>query len=146
MLDAQLKTQLQGYLQKLVQPIELVATLGADGKSAELRELLEEIASLSDRIAFRDGGDAARTPSFEIRRVGSDVAVAFAGIPLGHEFASLVLALAYCWSAVPEVGTLLAHVASNLDALEVVGPRIIAEALSLVSAFWILKRSFRFPK
>ena len=61
-------------------------------------------------------------------------------------FASLVLALAYCWSAVPEVGTLLAHVASNLDALEVVGPRIIAEALSLVSAFWILKRSFRFPK
>ena len=93
MLDAQLKTQLQGYLQKLVQPIELVATLGADGKSAELRELLEEIASLSDRIAFRDGSDAARTPSFEIRRVGSDVAVAFAGIPLGHEFTSLVLAL-----------------------------------------------------
>ncbi len=93
MLDAPLKTQLQGYLQKLVLPIELVATLGTDAASAELRDLLSEIAALSDRISLRTDGSGTRTPAFEIRRVGSDIGVAFAGIPLGHEFTSLVLAL-----------------------------------------------------
>jgi NADH-dependent peroxiredoxin subunit F len=93
MLDATLKTQLQAYLTRVVQPIELVATLDAGEPSNELGGLLAEIAAMSDQIGYRADGTASRTPSFEIRRVDSDVAVSFAGIPLGHEFTSLVLAL-----------------------------------------------------
>ncbi|MDE2406678.1 MAG: alkyl hydroperoxide reductase subunit F, partial [Xanthomonadaceae bacterium] len=92
MLDASLKTQLATYLEKLQQPITLVAALDDSDAARELDALLGEIAALSPKIS-RANGDAARKPSFEIRRTGSDVAVAFAGIPLGHEFTSLVLAL-----------------------------------------------------
>ncbi|TWI14048.1 alkyl hydroperoxide reductase subunit F [Aerolutibacter ruishenii] len=92
MLDANLKTQLQAYLEKLVQPIELVASLDASDASQELDGLLQDIASLSDKITLRRENDA-RTPSFAINRVGSDIGVRFAGIPMGHEFTSLVLAL-----------------------------------------------------
>ncbi|WP_297834961.1 alkyl hydroperoxide reductase subunit F [Thermomonas sp.] len=92
MLDATLKTQLAAYLEKLQQPIELVAALDDSDASRELDALLDEIATLSPKITRRSG-EAARRPSFEIRRSGSDVVVAFAGIPLGHEFTSLVLAL-----------------------------------------------------
>ena len=94
MLDATLKTQLKAYLEKVVQPIEIVASLDDSAKSVELRELLQEIDLLSDRITLverRD--DAERKPSFSINRAGSDVGVRFAGIPMGHEFTSLVLAL-----------------------------------------------------
>ena len=93
MLDATLKKQLQAYLEKVVQPIELVASLDDSPKAREMDELLREIAALSDKITVRNDGNNARKPSFSIKRVGTDVAVDFAGIPLGHEFSSLVLAL-----------------------------------------------------
>jgi alkyl hydroperoxide reductase subunit F len=93
MLDANLNAQLKAYLEKVTQPIEIVASLDDSAKSAELNELLEEIASLSDRIGLVRRDDNARKPSFAINRVGTDVGVRFAGIPMGHEFTSLVLAL-----------------------------------------------------
>ena len=92
MLDASLTEQLRTYLENLTRPIELVASLDDGPKSAELAELLDEIAELSDKITVRRDGDE-RTPSFAIQRTGTDVSVRFAGIPLGHEFTSLVLAL-----------------------------------------------------
>ena len=93
MLDAHLTTQLKAYLEKVTQPIEIVASLDDSAKSAELDELLKEIAALSDQISLVRGDDNERKPSFAINRVGSDIGVRFAGIPLGHEFTSLVLAL-----------------------------------------------------
>ena len=93
MLDDSLKTQLAAYLQRLQQPVELIASLDAREASTEMRELLEEIAALSPLIRVRlDGGDARR-PSFQITRAGDDMGVRFAAIPMGHEFTSLVLAL-----------------------------------------------------
>ena len=92
MLDENLKAQLTAYMEKLTQPIELVASLDDSEKSRELDALLDQIASTSDRITRREGDDA-RKPSFEIVRAGTDVSVGFAGIPMGHEFTSLVLAL-----------------------------------------------------
>ena len=92
MLDANLKTQLQGYLTRITMPIELVASLDDSAKAQEMRELLEEIAALCDKITLVQGHDA-RKPSFAIKRVGADIAVHFAGLPMGHEFNSLVLAL-----------------------------------------------------
>jgi len=94
MLEATLKKQLQAYLEKVVQPIEIVASLDASPKAREMEELLREITSLSTKIAYRVSDDATvRAPSFAINRIGTDVGVRFAGIPLGHEFTSLVLAL-----------------------------------------------------
>ncbi|MDE9364098.1 alkyl hydroperoxide reductase subunit F [Luteipulveratus sp. YIM 133132] len=94
MLDANLTAQLAAYLEKIRQPIVLRASLDDGTKSAELRGLLDQIAGLSDSVTASYDGTDARRPSFVIERVGSpDVAVTFAGIPLGHEFTSLVLGL-----------------------------------------------------
>jgi len=92
-LDASLKEQLKGYLAHIAQPVELVATLDDSEKSAELRELLREIQPLSDNLTLIETGKADRAPSFAIRRAGTGIGVEFAGIPMGHEFNSLVLAL-----------------------------------------------------
>ena len=93
MLDPAMKEQLKGYLANVREPIELVASLDDSAKSTELAELLDEIASLSDKVSVVRGGNDTRTPSFLIRRAGTDIGPRFAGIPLGHEFTSLVLAL-----------------------------------------------------
>ena len=94
MLNANLETQLKAYLEKVVLLIELVASLDDRAGSAELLALLQEIVSLSPRITLIERrGDDERKPSFRINRVGADIGVRFAGIPLGHEFTSLVLAL-----------------------------------------------------
>ncbi|MFC0687122.1 alkyl hydroperoxide reductase subunit F [Novosphingobium clariflavum] len=104
MLDPALKQQLSQYLAMLREPIELVASLGGDAKSAETRELLTTIASLSDKVTATFDGDDARKPSFLVRRAAdADAAVRFAGLPLGHEFTSLVLALLWTGGHPPKV-------------------------------------------
>ncbi|NHZ88488.1 alkyl hydroperoxide reductase subunit F [Massilia sp. CCM 8733] len=103
MLDATLKTQLQGYLQNLRAPIRLIATLDDSDKSAELRELLAEISSLSDKVSVDESGTDSRKPSFVIAREGETHGVRFAAIPLGHEFTSLVLALLWTGGHPPKV-------------------------------------------
>ena len=92
-LDANLTAQLSQVLTKVVRPIELVASLDERPKAQEMLGLLEEIAALSDNITVRTDGEDERKPSFAIERVGEPVSVRFAGIPLGHEFSSLALAL-----------------------------------------------------
>ncbi|WP_186072055.1 alkyl hydroperoxide reductase subunit F [Burkholderia gladioli] len=94
MLEANLKNQLKSYLDKLTRPIELVASLDDGAKSQELIALLKEIGELSPRVSVierRD--DAERKPSFSIGEPGKATGIRFAGIPMGHEFTSLVLAL-----------------------------------------------------
>ncbi|WP_313077441.1 alkyl hydroperoxide reductase subunit F [Melaminivora sp.] len=94
MLDANLQAQLKAYLERLQRPVELVATLDDSATARELRELLSQIASLSDKVTVVEAGDVpVRKPSFLITNPGLDTGVRFAGVPLGHEFTSLVLAL-----------------------------------------------------
>lgn len=103
MLDATIQNQLKAYLERLQQPIELVASLDEGPKSGEVRELLEEIAALSPKVSVRfDGGDARR-PSFAVGRPGETARIHFAGIPMGHEFTSLVLALLQTGGHPPKV-------------------------------------------
>ncbi|MAP95029.1 MAG: alkyl hydroperoxide reductase subunit F [Ponticaulis sp.] len=94
MLDAGMKTQLKTYLENLRTPIELVSHLDEQPKSSELRALLNDIAEASEKVTVKDGGADERTPSFDIVRAEDpEVKVTFAGLPMGHEFTSLVLAL-----------------------------------------------------
>ncbi len=103
MLDQNLASQLKTHLENVREPVELVATLDDGKKSAELRELLTEIADMSPKITFRDDGDDARTPSFRIIRTGTTIDATFAGIPLGHELTSLVLTLLWVGGHPPKV-------------------------------------------
>ncbi len=103
MLDANLQAQLKAYLERVTQPVELVASLDDRPASQEMRELLDEIGALSDKIAVRHDGNDARRPSFSISRVGADMGVRFAAIPMGHEFSSLVLALLQAGGHPPKV-------------------------------------------
>ncbi len=93
MLDATIKTQLKAYLERLQHPIELVATLDDSDKAQEVRGLLDDIASLSDKVGVRNDGSDKRKPSFAVTRPGETARIGFSGIPMGHEFTSLVLAL-----------------------------------------------------
>ncbi|SFI44177.1 alkyl hydroperoxide reductase subunit F [Pseudomonas guineae] len=93
MLDATLKTQLKAYLEKVTQPFEIVASLDDNEKSREMSGLLHDIVSLTDKITLREDGSDSRVPSFSLNRPGADISLRFAGIPMGHEFTSLVLAL-----------------------------------------------------
>ncbi|WP_226345106.1 alkyl hydroperoxide reductase subunit F [Agilicoccus flavus] len=93
MLDSALITQVNTLMTNLRRPVELVATLDDRPASAQMRELLTEIAEQSDLITASFDGDDERAPSFAVTSPGTGIDVRFAGLPLGHEFSSLVLAL-----------------------------------------------------
>jgi alkyl hydroperoxide reductase subunit F len=94
MLDAALKTQLKAYLDRLTQPVEIVASLDDGDVSREMLELLEDIVASSALVRLTtQRNDGELSPSFALRRAGQEPQVRFAGLPLGHEFSSLVLAL-----------------------------------------------------
>jgi alkyl hydroperoxide reductase subunit F len=118
MLDANLKQQLQGYLARMTQPIEIVATLDGSEAAAEMRALLEDVASLSTLITLkaRDADGTVRAPSFSVRRVGSEMGIRFAGIPMGHEFTSLVLALLQAGGHPPKADAAVIEQIEALDA------------------------------
>ena len=103
MLDANIKTQLKAYLERIQQPIELVASLDASDKAGEVRSLLDEIDALSDKVTVRHDGSDTRRPSFSVGRPGETARIRFAGVPMGHEFTSLVLALLQTGGHPPKV-------------------------------------------
>jgi alkyl hydroperoxide reductase subunit F len=103
MLDDALKAQLQQYLGMLRQPIRLIASLDDSETGKDMGELLHTIAGLSDKVSLDTSGNDARKPSFVVAREGETQGVRFAGLPLGHEFTSLVLALLWTGGHPPKV-------------------------------------------
>jgi NADH-dependent peroxiredoxin subunit F len=115
MLDGNLKTQLKGYLERLTQPVEIIASLDESEKSQEMRELLSDIESVSDLVKIA-GDDASQVkPSFALRRPGAEPHVRFAGLPMGHEFTSLVLALLQAGGYPPKVDDSVIEQIKGLD-------------------------------
>ncbi len=101
-LDAEIKSQLSQYLQLLENDIVLKVSVGTDKASEEMLALVDELASLSSKITV-EKVELERTPSFSVNRVGEDTGIVFAGVPLGHEFTSLVLALLQVSGRAPKV-------------------------------------------
>jgi len=94
MLDAKIKSQLQSYLQNLKTPVELVASVDDSAKSGELSQLVQEIATMSPLVTATESRDNnERKPSMLVRSAATGSEIRFAGLPMGHEFTSLVLAL-----------------------------------------------------
>jgi alkyl hydroperoxide reductase subunit F len=104
MLDANLKTQLKAYLEKVTHPIEITVNVDGSAASEEMQGLLNDIAELSNKITLKETSEATvRAPSFALNRAGSNMGIRFAGIPMGHEFTSLVLALLQVGGHPPKV-------------------------------------------
>lgn len=94
MLDSDLKEQIKAYLERVTRPIEITASVDDSAASQEMVALLADLRSLSSKISVTERrDDAERKPSFALSTPGQDIHLRFAGIPLGHEFTSLVLAL-----------------------------------------------------
>ncbi len=104
MLDAALQTQLASYLQRLTQPVELVATLDGSPAARDLQTLLEQVVAASNGlVSLRAVDDGERSPSFVITRPGEAARQRFAGLPLGHEFTTLVLSLLQVGGVAPKI-------------------------------------------
>ena len=94
MLDANLKTQLKAYLERVVRPIQITANVNDSAKSREMTGLLQDLQEASSKISVSETRlDGERAPSFALTTPGQEISLRFAGVPMGHEFTSLVLAL-----------------------------------------------------
>ncbi|WP_226672021.1 alkyl hydroperoxide reductase subunit F [Rossellomorea aquimaris] len=102
MLEADIKAQLEQYLQMMEGDIVLKVSAGEDDISKDMLALVEELSSMSSRISV-EKAELTRTPSFSVNRPGEETGITFAGIPLGHEFTSLVLALLQVSGRAPKV-------------------------------------------
>lgn len=93
MLDTQIKDQLKQVFSVLEHPVELVHDLSAHTNQTELVTMLDEISSTSDKISVRSTDIQSEAPAFRIFHNGQPTGIAFRGIPGGHEFTSLILAI-----------------------------------------------------
>ena len=103
MLDADMKAQVASYLERLVTPVQITAYVDDSKESADLRALLADITSASAKVTVTERRDGGRVPGFALARPGEPARVTFAGLPLGHEFTSLVLALLQVGGYPPKV-------------------------------------------
>ena len=104
MLDDSIKAQLAAYFERITQPITLIASLDGSEGAQQIRELVTEVAAVAPaKISARFDGTFERRPSFQITRVGHDMGVHFAAVPMGHEFTSLLLALLWAGGHPPKV-------------------------------------------
>ncbi|MEG6575523.1 MAG: alkyl hydroperoxide reductase subunit F [Caldibacillus debilis] len=92
MLDEATKKQVAEYFQLLEGDVLIKVSAGSDKVSQDMLELVEDLASLSPKIKV-EKARLERTPSFSVNRIGEDTGIIFAGLPMGHEFSSLILAL-----------------------------------------------------
>lgn len=103
MLDNKVKEQLRAYFTKLVNPVILTASSDASKKSQEMLGLLKDLTGLSDKITLAENGNSPRTPSFTVNRPDGNCHIEFAGLPMGHEFTSLILAILQTGGYPPKV-------------------------------------------
>ncbi|TMN22055.1 alkyl hydroperoxide reductase subunit F [Lentibacillus cibarius] len=113
-LDADLKAQLAQYLELMEGDVLLKVSAGSDEASRDMMELMDELATMSSHIKV-ETTELERTPSFSVNRIGEDTGITFAGVPLGHEFTSLVLALLHVSGRTPKEDQKLMDQAKNLE-------------------------------
>ncbi len=103
MLDSNIQSQLKTYFEKISHPVVLSASLDQSEKSSEMLTLLKEIEALSDKISLNMDGQATNKPSFSVAPAGGPARIHFAGLPMGHEMTSFVLAILQSGGYPPKV-------------------------------------------
>jgi len=132
MLDSALKSQLETYLQRLTSPVEITAIVDDSSESGEMLALLADITSLTPKITVREVRDGEqRAPSFALARPGEQARIGFAGLPLGHEFTSLVLALLQVGGYPPKIDATTIEQIKALDAGQADGELVFETYISL---------------
>ncbi len=117
MLDAATQAQLASYLDRITDPVEITAQLDDSQASRDMLALLNDVASASHLVTVHTAqGGPHRTPSFAVHRPGQSQGPRFAGLPMGHEFTSLVLALLQVGGYPPKVDQALLEQIRALDA------------------------------
>ena len=116
MLDANLKSQLKVYLERVVLPFQITVSLDESAAAKEMLGLLQDIVELYDKITLKTDGTDARKPSFTLNRLGEASQIRFAAVPMGHEFTSLVLAFLQVGGHPPKIETELIEQIKQLDA------------------------------
>ncbi|WP_318615819.1 alkyl hydroperoxide reductase subunit F [Sporosarcina sp. YIM B06819] len=114
LLDSDIKAQLAQYLELMEGDVLLKVSAGEDQVSREMAALVDELATMSSHVKV-EMVDLARTPSFSVNRIGEDTGITFAGIPLGHEFTSLVLALLQVSGRAPKVDDKVIEQVKNIE-------------------------------
>ncbi len=102
MLDKETKQNLEQYLALIESPIVFSVSLDTSENSQKLAEFTKEISEMSPKISWKKK-ELMRTPSFSISPLGKESGIIFAGIPLGHEFASFLLALLQISGRAPKI-------------------------------------------
>jgi NADH-dependent peroxiredoxin subunit F len=116
MLEPEMKSQLGTYLERLVTRVEITAYVDDSADSRDMLALLADIVSLTPLVTVTEARQgAARTPSFALARPGEAARVTFAGIPMGHEFTSLILALLQVGGYPPKVEQAVIEQIKSLD-------------------------------
>ena len=113
-LDTDMKAQLAQYLELMVDDILLKVSAGSDKVSKDMVALVDELATMSAKIKV-EKTELERTPSFSVNRIDEDTGITFAGVPLGHEFTSLVLALLQVSGRAPKVDQEVIDQIKNLE-------------------------------
>ena len=104
MLDEATKAQLKSYLERATTPIEIVASLDDSEASGQMQSLLKDVAESSALVTVTESrADNLRKPSLSVNRPSENTGPRFAGLPMGHEFTSLILALLQTGSYPPKV-------------------------------------------
>ena len=103
MLDSNIKTQLKAYFEKIVSPIILTASLDDSEASAQMLELLNEVAEQSDKLRVLSNGTSSRIPSFTVGKENEAAHITFSGLPMGHEMTSFILAILQASGYPPKV-------------------------------------------
>lgn len=114
MLNQDIKKQLAQYMQMMEGDVLLQVSAGSDDVSREMGELVDELATMSSNIKV-EHMELKRTPSFSVNRIGEDTGITFAGVPLGHEFTSLVLALLQVSGRAPKAEQKVMDQIKNLE-------------------------------
>lgn len=101
-LDHAIQQQLAQYMPLLEADIVLSVNAGDDENGQKVHDLINEIAAMSEKI-WVETTTAGKAPGFSIAKKGEVARVFFAGLPLGHEFTSLVMALLQVSGRPPKV-------------------------------------------
>ncbi len=94
MITPEIKKALAEYFGNMQRPVTLVLQTGEHDKRAEQAGFLADISGISGNVNFEERDAGLRSPvSFLLEVDGNPTGIVFSGIPGGHEFNSLILAI-----------------------------------------------------
>ena len=94
MLSNDILNAVKTYTEKMTNKVLLILQAGEHEKRAEIKDFLTQLCSVSENLILVERNEGLRSPiTFYLEVAGKNNGIYFSGIPSGHEFNSLILAL-----------------------------------------------------